>query len=85
MKLSNVSRGSSGEPPSASCTVMNGTPRRASSPLTATPSRVSRADVSGSGALGLTAGGRMVAERTLNSRRVTSGSSACHLLSTRSP
>ena len=84
MNDSNVRRGSSGEPPSASCTVMSGTLARMS-PLTAMPSRVSRDGVAGSGALGLTVGSLMVAERTLNSRRVTSGSSSCHWLSTRSP
>ena len=83
MKLSNVRRGSSGEPPSASCTDMKGTPplARASAPLRSA-SCGSRAGTAVSAARGLMATGRIVAERTLNSRRVIDESSACQLLST---
>ena len=81
MKVSNASRGSSGEPPSASCTDMNGTLARISDPFMPL-SRASRDGSGASGNRGLTAIGRIAAERTLNSRRVTAGSSACQLLST---
>ena len=80
MKVSNDSRGSSGEPPSASCTDMNGTLARVSTPFMGLVD--SRGGDATSGNRGLTASGRIVAERTLNSRRVMVGSSACQLLST---
>ena len=82
MKVSNASRGSSGEPPRASCTVINGTLVRDSAPFKC-PSCVSR-EGGGSAIFGLTAIGRIAAERTLSSRRVIAGSSDCQVLSTRS-
>ena len=61
---------------------MNGTLARISPPLRAV-ARLAR-QRRGSAGFGFAAGGRIVAERTLSSRRVTSDSSACHCASTRS-
>jgi hypothetical protein len=81
MNVSKVSRGSSGEPPSASCTLMKGMLARAFKPSSGA-SRPSRTGKDGSSVFGLAAGRRIVEERTLSSSRVTSGSSDCHLSST---
>jgi hypothetical protein len=60
---------------------MKGTLARAPA-ISSEVSRPSRAGSGGSSVFGFAAGSRIVDERTVNSRRVTSGSSDCHLSST---
>ena len=81
-KVSNVRRGSSGEPPSASCTAEIGADRLRSSLPLPLCSRTSRGAAGASA--GLLFGGKvlMTAERTVSSMRRMLGCSACQQAST---
>ena len=77
MKLSKVSRGSSGEPPSASCTAEIGAAAMRNSTPLYLLSRSSRRTTGVSAGFAFATMVRSTAERTVSSMRMTEGISAC--------
>ena len=82
-KVSKLSRGSSGEPPSASCTAEIGAAARGIS-MPVLISRLSLAGGAISGAFAFGGSGLSTAERTVSSIRVIVGNSSCQQASSRS-